>query len=109
MPVNVKNFLNNPSKYKKISPEEYNLGVKDLVCLDGDNLFELEIIETKVGPWIYCLKLIDLKKKLTYKIEQGTPFPYIIYEDKLYIADRYNLFTAVKNLNDIEFTCYSLK
>lgn len=71
--------------------------------------YRLEIVNTWIGPWESHKKLIDIKKNITYKIDQGVPRPYIVFENKLYIPDRYNIFTTVDDLNSLEFTRYELK
>lgn len=108
LPITIKDFLNDPGGYRDISPEGTNLGVKSLVSLDGDSLFSIKII--MIGPWVDYTKLIDLKKNIVYRIDQGVPFPYIISDNKLYIPNEYNiLFSTTKNFEKYTFTCYELK
>ena len=71
--------------------------------------YTLETVKTLIGPWVDHEKLINIKKDISYKIDQGVPSPYIVYEDKLYIPDRYNIFTTVDDLSTLVFTQYDLK
>ena len=62
-----------------------------LLCDNNDsNKYQTEEIPFIVG--IDYIKLIDTSNNLVYRIEQGTPLPYIIYKDKLYLADDYNIY-----------------
>lgn len=74
-----------------------------------ENSYRLETVKTWVGPWVAYEKLINTKKNISYKINQGVPSPYIVFENKLYVPDRYNIFTAVDDLELLEFTMYELK
>lgn len=71
--------------------------------------YRLETVKTWIGPWVAYEKLINTEKNISYKIDQGIPSPYIIFENKLYVPDRYNIFTTVDDLNSLEFTMYELK
>jgi len=74
-----------------------------------ENEYKLETVKTWIGPWVSHEKLINIKNNTFYKIDQGVPSPYIVFENKLYIPDRYNIFTTVDDLNSVEFTRYELK
>jgi len=71
--------------------------------------YKLETVKTLIGPWVAHSKLINIKKDIYYKINQGVPSPYIIFENKLYIPDRYNILSTVDDLNKVEFTRYDLE
>ena len=59
-----------------------------LLCDNNDsNKYQTEEIPFIVG--IDYIKLIDTSNNLVYRIEQGTPSPFIIYKDKLYIPNKY--------------------
>jgi len=74
-----------------------------------ENNYSLETVKTRIGPWVSHKKLINIKKNIYYKIDRGVPRPFIIFENTLYVPDRYNIFTAVDDLKSLEFTRYELK
>ena len=74
-----------------------------------ENEYKLETVRTWIGPWVSHERLINIKNNTFYKINQGVPSPYIIFENKLYIPDRYNIFTTVDDLELLVFTRYELK
>lgn len=71
--------------------------------------YRLETVKTWIGPWVAYQKLINIENNISYKIDQGVPSPYIVFENKLYVPDRYNIFTTVDDFNSLEFTRYELK
>ena len=76
-----------------------------LLCDNNDsNKYQTEEIPFIVG--IDYIKLIDTSNNLVYRIEQGTPLPYIIYKDKLYLADDYNIYMKYKS---VKYSEYELK
>lgn len=76
-----------------------------LLCDNNDsNKYQTEEIPFIVG--IDYIKLIDTSNNLVYRIEQGTPLPYIIYKDKLYLADDYNIYMKYKS---VQYSEYELK
>ena len=52
-------------------------------------------------------KLSIAKKNVVYRVERGTPHPYIIYKDKLYLADEYNF--VLLYLKEATYSEYELK
>ena len=44
--------------------------------------YNCEHIKSIIGPWTECHKLINKEKNVVYRIERGTPSPYIIYNNK---------------------------
>ena len=76
-----------------------------LLCDNNDsNRYRCEEIPFIVG--IDYIKLIDTSNNLVYRIEQGTPLPYIIYKDKLYLADDYNIYMKYQS---VQYSEYELK
>ena len=76
-----------------------------LLCDNNDsNKYQTEEIPFIVG--IDYIKLIDTSNNLVYRIEQGTPLPYIIYKDKLYLADDYNIYMKYQS---VQYSEYELK
>ncbi len=104
MPEAIKEFFKNPIGYEK-----NETGIILLASLDGKGKFTLETVETWAGPWVAYDKLIDNSRNKSYRIDQGVPYPYVIYENKLYLTDRFNVFTTVKDYSTLKFTCYKLK
>lgn len=104
LPVEVSQYLGNPTDYQN------DIQTMLLELPKGkENNYRLETIKTWTGPWVAYQKLINTKKNISYKIDRGVPSPYIIFENKLYVPDRYNIFTTVDDLSSLEFTRYDLK
>ena len=77
-----------------------------LLCDNNDsNKYQTEEIPFIVG--IDYIKLIDTSNNLVYRIEHGTPLPYIIYKDKLYLADDFNF--ILYHYKEVKYTEYELK
>lgn len=104
LPVEVIHYLRNPTD----SQNDIQTMLLELPKGKEKN-YRLETVKTWIGPWVAHEKLINIKKDIYYKIDQGVPSPYIIFENKLYVPDRYNIFTTVDDLNSLEFTRYELK
>lgn|SRR5690625_1006554 len=104
LPQAVKSFILNPPEFDNNNPSS-------LVFITSSEAerYKLEVVKTKVGSWIDYLKLVDVNNKISYKIEQGTPNPFFIYENKLYIPDKFNILNTVDDVRKVEFTCYILK
>mgnify|MGYP004703720973 CR=1 FL=1 len=104
LPLAVKEFLKQPHSFDKENPSS-------LVLINSKETdrYILEVVNTWVGPWVAYEKLIDKEKNNFYRIEQGTPSPFFVYENKLYIPDRFNIIFVPKNIEEVEFTCYTLK
>lgn len=104
LPVEITHYLRNPDDYH----DDILYMLIELPKGEEDN-YRIETVKTWTGPWESHKKLIDIKNGISYKIDQGVPRPYIVFENKLYIPDRYNIFTTVDDLNSVEFTRYELK
>lgn len=104
LPVAVKEFLMQPPDFDNEKPTS-------LVLVNSKELdrYVLEVVNTRVGPWVAYMKLIDTTKKISYKINQGVPVPFFVYRNKLYIPNRYNIVVVNNNIEEVEFTCYILK
>lgn len=104
LPVEITQYLKNPTE------AENDIPTMLLELPEGKKKnYRLETVKTRIGPWVAYEKLINIQKDIYYKIDQGVPSPYIVFENKLYIPDRYNIFTTVDDLNSLEFTRYELK
>lgn len=104
LPIEIILYLRNPTEVQK----DIQTMLLELPK-DKKKNYKLETVNTWIGPWVSYEKLINIKKNITFRIDQGTPSPYIIFEDKLYVPDRHNIFTTVDDLDSLEFTCYILK
>jgi len=104
LPFEIINCIKNPNDFQE---ERNNMLIE--LPKGGNPEYKVENIKTWTGPWVSYVKLIDIKTNVYYEIDQGMPNPYFIFEKKLYIPDRYNIFTNVDDLNNVEFTCYTLK
>lgn len=105
LPLEIINCIKNPNDCK----EKRNQMLVELP--KGKNPeYKVESVKTRTGPWVSYVKLTDIETNGYYKIDQGVPYPYFIFENKLYIPNRFNiLFTTVKDYSTLEFTCYTLK
>jgi hypothetical protein len=104
LPQRVKNFYVDPSEFGK-----NNASLIKFACLDELDNYSLETVGTWIGPWVAYYKLIDNSRNVSYRIDQGTPIPYVVYENNLYLTDSFNIFITVKDIKKIEFTRYTLK
>jgi hypothetical protein len=104
LPEDVIMYLKNPSEYET----DFQNMLVELPKSKKVN-YSLETVNTLIGPWVLYEKLIDKEKNIYYKIKQGVPDPYIVFENKLYIPDRFNILTTVDDFSKVEFTCYTLK
>lgn len=104
LPLEIKKYLSNP-------PDPILDSYNDLVLITpkDSTIFSLETIETLVGPWVAYEKLRDKKKKIYYRINQDVPAPFIVFKNKLYIPDRYNILGIKKNTIEAKYTEYQLK
>lgn len=103
LPLEIINCIKNPNDFQ----EERNSILIELPK-GRDPEYKVENVKTWIGPWVAYVKLIDIKTDVSYKIDQGVPNPYFVFENKLYIADRFGIFTSVKDLSKLEYTCYTL-
>lgn len=104
LPVEITQYLRNPTEVQT------DIQTMLLELPKGkENNYRLETVNTWIGPWVSYEKLLNIEKNISYKIDRGVPDPYIIFENKLYVPDRYNIFTTVDDLNSLEFTRYELK
>ncbi|MBR1402276.1 MAG: response regulator [Prevotella sp.] len=60
-----------------------------------------------ISTWISYYKLIDTDKDIIYKIEYGTPYPWIIHNNRLYIPEGWNI--GERNYTKYKYTEYKLK
>jgi hypothetical protein len=104
LPNPVKSFYNDPSDFM----DDYR-NVANLVNLDAKNRFRLETVDTWIGPWVAYEKLTDISNGISYRIDQGKPHPFVVYKSKLYLTDKFNVFSTVKDYSTLEFTRYTLK
>ncbi|HMT55029.1 MAG TPA: hypothetical protein PLC27_07685 [Saprospiraceae bacterium] len=104
LPDRVKSFYKDPSEFKVSGYD-----IISLVSLDENENFSLETIDSWIGPWVAYDKLIDGSKNISYRIDYGKPFPYVVFDNKLYLTDKFNVFTTVKDYSTLEFTRYELK
>jgi hypothetical protein len=104
LPVKIAEYITTPTDYQN------DINTMLLVLPKEEvGYYRLETINTWIGPWVSFEKLIDVRKNVSYKIDQGYPGPYIVFRNKLYIPNSYNMFTTVGDLSSLEFTCYDLE
>lgn len=86
----------------------FAINAKQLLMLVDSNDYNKYKYETVVfGPWIVYNKIIDTQKANVYRVEQGTPHPYIIYKGKLYLANDFNF--ILYHYKEVKYTEYELK
>lgn len=101
LPLEVKKYLSNRPKC-----EDYDMLL--FVDLADTANYREETIGTLIGPWVDYEKIIDKQKNISYRINQGVPSPYIIFKNKLYIPDRYNILCG-ESVLEARYTEYKLK
>lgn len=84
LPVALQHYLSDSVK----SWPEMTLFVEE----DDRKTYKFEDIPTIIGPWTEGRRLRNLKNKTKYKILRGTPGPYILYKNKLYIPNKFLYF-----------------
>ena len=85
-----------PSKVrKKISSiPECDNSINIVLFVDpSDSInYHYKRVETIIGPWVLYYIITDINTKTSYKIDRGTPSPYVVYNHKLYVPDTYDFF-----------------
>jgi hypothetical protein len=104
LPDRVKNFYLYPSEFGESNPS-----IIDFACLDKDCSYDLVTVDTWYGPWVNYYVLTNQIRRVSFRIDQGTPIPYVVYSDKLYIVDKFNIFTGISDYSALEFTIYDLE
>ncbi len=104
LPIEMKEFLMQPPEFDYENPSSLIL-----INSKESDRYVLEIVNTRVGPWVDYMKLMDNSNKISYRINQGVPSPFFVFENKLYISNRFYIHTDVDDISKIEFTCYILK
>ena len=104
LPIEVQQYLENPTDIRT----DVNSMILE-IPKDNEPRYKLETVKTWIGPWVDHSKIIDTETKQYYEIDQGLPSPYIIFDNKLYIPNTYNIFTTVDDLNQVMFTKYDLE
>ena len=97
LPLDVQKHLASKTSFSRFSIDLDT----DIVLIDSNDsaTYQLEYVETLFGPWELCKKLVNVKKNIVYRIERGTPSPYIVHKEKLYIPDEFIYFVdRVSNL-----------
>ena len=89
----------------------------DSLCFESDyhslmfvdcndyNRYKLENVE--FGPWIAYEKITDTQKNNVYRVEYNMSMPYILYKEKLYIANDYNFMRY--HFKEVKYSEYELK
>lgn len=105
LPQAVKYFLIQPPDFDNKNPSSLLL-----INSEESERYVLEIEKTwGVASWVDYMRLVDNAKKISYKINPTVPCPFFVYDNKLYIPNRYNIVVVNKNIEEVEFTCYILK
>jgi len=104
LPIEIQQYLENPTETRA----DVNSMILE-IPKSKDARYKLETVNTWIGPWVDHSKVIDIRTNQYYEIDQGVPSPYIIFDDKLYIPNTYNIFTTVDDLNKVQFTKYNLE
>ncbi len=102
LPLTLKKYLS------MVPPCDPKIGMYLCVNVSDSSRFFTEPEPTIIGPWISYEKLIDKKNNIIYKIATGTPSPYIIFRNKVYIPNEYNIFCG-EDFREAMYTVYQLK
>lgn len=105
LPVTIREFLIQLPEFDKGNPSSLIV----VNSREADRYVSEVIFNKWVSSWVDYVKLVDTRSKISYRINQGVPDPYIVFDNKLYIPDRFNILTTVDDLSKVEFTCYVLK
>ena len=105
LPVAVQEFIIKPPKL-----DNFDSGNLRIVNLQEADRYVLEVVFNKlVSSWVDYRNLLDTKSKTVYRLNRGIPRPLFVYENKLYVPDRYGIFYYVDKFDEVKFTCYTLK
>ena len=104
LPAEVQEYLENPTDTRA----DVNSMILEIPKNDEPR-YKLETVNTWLGPWVDHSKVINIRTNKYYEIDQGVPSPYIIYNNRLYIPNTFNIFTTVDDLNKVKFTKYDLE
>lgn len=93
-----------PNEVKKELQNIYLKGYNnDIITINIDEGSYIKKVK-KTGPWVDYILLENTKNKYTYRIPTKYPYPYIIYNNKLYLSKNHN--AIMINSNDIFLTKY---
>ena len=89
MPCKELSYKELPPHVQEYLSSEPSCFGRELMFVDANDsaTYRIESVPTVIGPWNSCYKLINVKKNIVYRVEQGTSFPLIIDKDKMYIPD----------------------
>jgi|LAHS01.1.fsa_nt_gb hypothetical protein len=76
---------------------------------DTANYEAVTVFNRFVHAWVDYTLLIDRRNNLSYRIDQGVPIPYIIYEHKVFIPNEYNVLGIEASFKSAVYTEYQLK
>lgn len=76
---------------------------------DTANYEAVTVFNRFVHSWVDYTLLIDKQNNLSYRIDQGVPIPYIIYEHKVFIPNEYNVLGIEESFKSAIYTEYQLK
>lgn len=108
------NWCKIPKKVKDFYKDSSNYGNKNpslimFAYLGTDNKYIFERVETTIAPWVSHYKIINTNENVSFMIDQGTPIPYVVFDDNLYLVNKFNLFTNLDDIKEIKITKYDLK
>jgi hypothetical protein len=78
----------------------------DFIFLEKESKYDTKML--KSGPFIDGYILTDKEREKKYKINNGTPFPYILYNNILYLPLEFNVLYMDGIRNEM-FMKYTLK
>jgi hypothetical protein len=86
-------FYTNLKIDSTITSDEANhrLEMQAIYLIDFSKTYK--ITHKEIGPWVSHIELND-NKNSKIRIEQGTPFPIIIFNKYIYIPKDYNIFSS---------------
>ena len=71
--------------------------------------YKTETIERITGPFLKGYSIKDKKYDKEYFIDRGTPIPFIVYDNTLFIPTEFNYAFYESELRNIKYKKYKLK
>lgn len=101
LPQVIKDFYKDPKGYSEN-------GFTKVACFDKDCRCYTTAVKSCFGPRVAYIALKNYGPRRVYRISRKKPYPYVIYENKLYITNEKNIFREGVDPSALKITCYTL-
>jgi galactose mutarotase-like enzyme len=101
LPSDVQNLFKDRANFASASIDVDN----DAYVLESLDKYRLEVKTT--GPWTDYYVLENLTKHKKYRIPYGKPFPFVVFNNDLYIPTDYNV-SGIEQASSIKYEKYNL-